>query len=229
MKTNKEKIDIPTSFARTLNKSDLTALSSDILELKLDSFLSNGVLKEIPVIRTMIALVKTGVSIQNVLFNKKLIVFLSQIHNTRAADRKKMIDKIDSSKKFRIRVGEKLLYLIDKSDDWTNSELIGRLFKLFIDKKINYEQFVVCAEIISRVSNQELGILKKSKDDEFSAYKLSTLATSGFFTVEFEQGDIHNEGDPPGVYSPQHTKLTVVDSDVYYKINSYGKIVRSIL
>ena len=51
------------SVLETIKDSDLSSLSQDYAELFIDSFIKDVVLKDIPVIKTIIALTKTGIGI----------------------------------------------------------------------------------------------------------------------------------------------------------------------
>jgi hypothetical protein len=66
---------------------------------------------------TVIGLGKTAMGIKESLFLKKIIYFISELENISATKRHEMFEKIDNSRKFRTKVGEKLLYIIDKCDD----------------------------------------------------------------------------------------------------------------
>lgn len=222
-------LNIQESFDQTLEESVLIEVGVDLSEIGLDSLLTDETIKEIPIIKTVFAFVKLGANIHDKLFLKKLLSFLQGLAKVDPKDRKKMITKIDDSKKYRVKVGEKLLYLIDKSNDWTNSNLVGKLFILFLEEKITIEEFITTAEIISRTSTIELNALKDDTVDDYAPDKLGSLSTSGLFEINFDEGSIRQEGEPYGTYSHQGPKLSIVDSGVYYKINKYGKIVRSIL
>lgn len=55
--------------------------------------------------------------------------------------RQKMISDIDSSQKYKIQVGEKLLYIIDKCDDYTKSGIVSLIFKAYIEEKSHVQIF----------------------------------------------------------------------------------------
>ena len=53
-----------------------------------------------------------------------LLKIAPEIKNISATKRRDMINKIDNSGKFRTKVGEKLLYIIDKCEDHEKSQII---------------------------------------------------------------------------------------------------------
>ena len=59
------KSKLESSLTDTLKNSQLSSVISDAGELSLDSILKDGLLKDIPVISSMLNLFKLGVSLQN--------------------------------------------------------------------------------------------------------------------------------------------------------------------
>nr|WP_199001365.1 hypothetical protein [Flavobacterium sp. ASV13] len=159
---------ISTSFSKTLKDSDLKDVTKEWSEVFLDSFLEDGVLKDIPLIGTLIGLGKTGIKINDTLFIKKLLYFISQINEIPAEERQKVISEIDDSKKYRIKIGEKLLYIIDRCDDHERAEVVGSLFGSFLSKKINYDQFLRCSLIIEKCMINDLLWFVKTDRKKFN-------------------------------------------------------------
>ncbi|MBS4068029.1 MAG: hypothetical protein KGZ62_05475, partial [Sulfurimonas sp.] len=67
-----------------------------------------------------------------------------------------MIDKIDNSKEFRTRVGEKLLYIIDRCEDHEKTQIVARLFAAFIHDRITYQDFLQASSIVERIMLDDL-------------------------------------------------------------------------
>ncbi|MDE1944537.1 MAG: hypothetical protein KGH97_03555, partial [Patescibacteria group bacterium] len=55
-------------------------LAIDYSEIGLDEFFDNGLLKEIPIVRSLAAIVRTGIAIRERFFIKKFVVFLRELH-----------------------------------------------------------------------------------------------------------------------------------------------------
>ncbi len=103
-------------------KSDhLENLTIDILESISDSVFYDGLLKDIPIVSIIYNLTKTGLNINDKLFLKKVLYFLSSLKDIPHKKRTEMFTKINDDKTYRIKVGEKLLYILDKSDDHEKS------------------------------------------------------------------------------------------------------------
>ncbi|WP_291117519.1 hypothetical protein [Empedobacter sp. UBA7248] len=153
------------SLELTLKDSELQNVSIDLFETLIDSILSEGILKDIPIIGTIVGLTKASINFKDRLFIKKLMYFISEIKEIDIEKRKKMISKIDSSEKIKIKVGEKLIYILDKCDDHIVSQYTGMLFKSFLNEKLQYEDFLRGVQIIQKIY---IGDLERFIDSEYS-------------------------------------------------------------
>lgn len=148
--------DLSNSFELTIKDTDLQDVTSEIAETFTDELLSEGVLKEIPIISTIIGLARVVFSLQETLLVKKLVYFISGIHDVDLAKRKRMISKIDDSQEYQIKVGEKLLYIIDKCEDHVSAIYHSQLFKAFLEEKITYLEFLRGSAVIQRIFIHDL-------------------------------------------------------------------------
>ncbi len=148
--------DISNSLELTLKDSDLQGITVGLAETLTDALLEDGILKDIPVISTIVGLGKAGFKIRDRLFLKKIISFISELKEIPINKRNEIITKIDNSKQCRIKIGEKLLYIIDKCDDYEKSQLMGRLFKAFLEEKIDYDCFLRCSVVVDKAMPEDL-------------------------------------------------------------------------
>src|SRR6266496_2194250 len=147
---------ISNSLEETIKDTDLQDVTIDLAETLADTLLNDGIIKDIPILATIIGLGKTGLNIKDRLFLKKIIYFISELKNIPAEKRNELITKIDSSGKYRIKVGEKLLYIIDKCEDHTTSQYVAILFSAFLNEEINYPDFLRGSTIIQKLLVQDL-------------------------------------------------------------------------
>lgn len=155
------------SFDETIKKTNLTKITTDLGEIGLDSILEDGVLKDIPILGTIVNIGKSSLNIKDRLFTKKIIYFLSEIENINSMDRNKIISKIDKSEKYNIKVGEKILYILDNCDDHEKAKYIGKFFKILIQKTIDYEEFLRFCSVIESVFLEDFKYFLKAEDKEF--------------------------------------------------------------
>ena len=182
----------------------------DVAEYSIDEVFNNEIIKQISIVKTVIGAMQTGINIHDRLFLKKIVAFLVGINHISEKQRKKVIDKINSSKKYRMKVGEKLLYIIDKCDDYINAENIAKLFSAMVKGDISYEQYLEASRIISRISMNELKLFMKSYDSSSLSYEAIKLLHTGLVFVDTEKPEVEivkhkpaDWDDPPEYYSSE--------------------------
>lgn len=186
--------EIEKSLNDTIVKSDLTDLAADYSEIVIDSFLSDGVLKDIPIINTLIGLSKTGLAINDYLFLKKILNFLVNIKDIPKKSRENMIAQIEKSEKYQKNVGEAILLIINKLDDLEKPKLIGKIFKAFINEKICYESFLRLSQSIEKVFLPDLSSLvdfSKGKNVDYASQ--NNLFNAGLL-LQTRTGDLRISG-----------------------------------
>lgn len=170
--------------------------------------MDEGVAKQIPIIGTVIGLGKTAVGIKESLFLKKIIYFISELNDISTEKRQEMINKIDISGKFKTRVGEKLLYIIDKCDDHEESQIVACLFSAFLSGSISYDEFLRASHVISQVIFDDLRWFVEEE------WKYRYGLRDDCLTVE-EAGNIASTGLVK-IISPE---VSVRDQESHRKIN----------
>lgn len=111
----------------------------DVGEFALDSMLEQGLLEEIPVMSWMVRLYRAGAGVKDVLFLKKLNLFLGELQTVNERERKQFIDSMNADPEQKQRVGETLLILLERLDDMEKPRLVARAFKRFMRQDIDLE------------------------------------------------------------------------------------------
>lgn len=229
------------SLEHTLKDSDLQNVTISLAEVFADSLMEEGIAKDIPIIGTILGLGKATIGIKESLFLKKIIYFISELKNVSATKRQEMIDKIDNSGNFRTKVGEKLLYIIDKCDDHEKSQIIARLFSAFLSEIISYDEFLRASHIIDQVIHEDLKWFVEGgweEDREKYKYLYDYPNEDGYFRIE-EVGNIATSGlveivSPEVMVRDQddwkmHDKYIVEGSELTVRITDIGQKIREIL
>ena len=129
--------EIEQAVKSTIRDSEFQSLTTDIAEVLIDSNMEDGILKDVPGLSILISAFKTTNNVKGALMAKKLVYFLTQLKDIPAKKRKALIDK--------------LLFIIDKCQDAEKAELVGKLFKAFLNEELNYEEFLRASESIERI------------------------------------------------------------------------------
>lgn len=228
------------SFSQTLKDSDLQNVSISLAEVFTDSLIEDGIAKDIPIIGTVIGLGKASVGIKEILFLKKIIYFISELKNISVTKRHELIDRIDNSGKFRTKVGEKLLYIIDKCEDYEKSQTIALLFSAFLSERISYDEFLRASHIVDQVILEDLKWFINSgwekedgwkyrdedREDHLALDEAGNISTSGLFELVSPDVMVRDQDDWKRASEPyivEGSELTVRISDIGRKIKDILK------
>ncbi len=137
-------------LVRTVASAKLADVVFDAAEVALDENLADGVLKELPIVGTVVKLVHAGQSISEALFVRKLLRFLTELQGVPTEERKKLLEEYpDSSEKQRV-LGENLLLALERLDDVEKPKILARFFTAYIRSEIDYMTFTRLARSLER-------------------------------------------------------------------------------
>jgi len=209
--------DYSKSLEETLKDSNLQNISVGLAETVLDSLVENGIVKDIPIIGSVVGIGKVALGVRERIFLKKIIYFISELKSIPAKKRKQIVDNINNSGRFRTKVGEKLLFIIDRCEDYEKSQLIARMFAAFINQKISYGEFLRSASIIDRIILEDLIWFINQSFDDFMFEEAGELINVGL--VNFDIRD-QQELD---FKLPSKYELSANTTDIGYKIKEILK------
>ncbi len=157
---------ITSSMTDTLKKSDLTIIAANFSELALDSLLGAGedLLKKAPIFGTIVNLIKAGYSIRDHIFIKKLYSFLSALNDIEPEIREEAIKRLEADPKYSKKVGENLIILLERLDDYEKPKLLANVFKAYCNKKISILEMQRLNYAVDRVMTCDLPEMKTFLD-----------------------------------------------------------------
>lgn len=131
---NPDKESLGESLIESVGSCGLTEIAEEVADVALDSALDDGLLKDVPVFGWLAKGYSTYRSITDRMLLKKLALFLSGVSEASESDRGKFRSDLNNDPKFRKRVGENLLLLIDRHERLEKSYLLGKLMAKVIEK-----------------------------------------------------------------------------------------------
>jgi len=228
------------SLEHTLKDSDLHNVTISLAEVFTDSLMEDSVAKDIPIIGTVIGLGKAAIGIKESLFLKKVIYFISELSDISAVKRQEMINNINKSGKFRTKVGEKLLFIIDRCDDHEKSQIIARLFSAFLLELFSYEEFLRASHIVDQLMNDDLKWFVESGWEKEESWKhndhfdyedgylkideVGNIATSGLVEIISPEIRVEDQWDRKA-----QDKYIVEGSELSVRITDIGKKIKEVL
>lgn len=119
----------------------LEGIAIDLSEIILDQLTgANGVVKDIPIIGSIVKTIKLGLTVKDVIFLKKLGDFLCNLKDIPTDKRIDLIEKLEKDSKSKANAGEKIILLLDRVDDFEKPKFIANAFKSYLNSKISYSQ-----------------------------------------------------------------------------------------
>lgn len=159
--------NINVSFSEAIRSSEMKGVSIEFAENMLDSIMKDGIVKELPIIGTLLGINNLALSIKDKIFLKKIIYFLNGINHISVSKRQEMIDLVNNSSIQKVKVGEKLIYILDKCEDHISAKYLAQLFCAFLETKLSYQEFLRGARIIQNIFLQDLEDFLDGSDSKF--------------------------------------------------------------
>ena len=156
--------EIENPLLESLKESELKGITIDLLEGGLDDFIvgitKSDTLREIPVLKTIVAALKAGMSYNDKILVKKMASFLYELRDSSPEERRKMISDLENVG-YSNKVGEKLLLILDKADDMKKPKLLGIVFKKYLEGKIDIETLLRISNGVTKIDIIDLEELKR--------------------------------------------------------------------
>jgi hypothetical protein len=214
----KEQIEI------IVNSKDLKEITSDILEKVLDNQISDEVLKEIPVVKTLVAIKNVYTTYTDRIFIKKTMNVLLELGQVNWKQRVELTRELDDNECSGI---EKILMAINQLETIKKCKVFGKLCKLKALDKLDVDTFSRLTKLIQDSYLDDLKLItsfvsqkerKKWKIQEEDYYPLISLGL--IYQEQSEQNPIERAHQYTG-YEPEF-KGGEIEFD--YKLSMLGQL-----
>lgn len=138
------------SFNLTIWRSGLSEITEESTEIAIDSFIKNGVAKELPIVKYVVGGINIVRNIREWSFLKKILLFLSELKSIDIETRREFEKQLDNDPKVKRKVGEAVIMLLEKHENYEKSTILGKIFNAYIKHDITYEMFLQMAHIIDK-------------------------------------------------------------------------------
>lgn len=128
------------SLMDTISMSDLPDALRDFGEECIDQFLEEGIVKEIPILKSVGAISKSVGAIKDYLFMKKLVIFLFSMNEMSEEDKRSLMDRLNKDAKSAAYVGEMLIELLSRLDNADKSLMIAKALKAYASGYFDFIQ-----------------------------------------------------------------------------------------
>ena len=161
---------IAPSFIDSIDPSLLDTLT-EISEAGLDLLVNAGALDRIPIIKTLVGITKTAMSVHEANLMRQTATFLKALLTGGLDDRawEEHTRKLRDDPKTAAKELGFVLALVDRNVDATRSEMHGRLYGALISRSISWDEFVDMSEVASRCMVSDLAMLQQIHSGEIDA------------------------------------------------------------
>lgn len=185
-------------------------LSIDYAEVAIDALLQEGLLNEIPLVKTIVAFSKMGIAIKDLHFSRKVLTFLREFHNG-SIDGERLESfrrRIEEDFTYRGKVTNHILILLDRIISEYKAKIIAKLFRSYVNSQYDWDTFVDLSisidsmlirdfKVIHRLyseQNIKIEMLAGKNDDKYIYLaSIESLKTIGF--IRFEELTWESIGD----------------------------------
>jgi hypothetical protein len=143
--------DLPGELIGAIVDPSAINAASALAEVGIDALLDDGLLRDIPVVGTLVSLARTGIALRDRIFAKKIARFLLQLNEVHAAERGQFHEELTRDPKRAKVLGETLIVLLDRIDDVEKARLLAQSFAALLQKKISETDFHRLCRAVDRI------------------------------------------------------------------------------
>ena len=132
-------------ISEIVQSKDLREITLDLVEKVLDSQITDDLLREVPIVKSIVAVKNIYTSYSDRIFIKKAMAVLLELSEVTASDRQKLVEELSDEDQ---NGTEKILMAIDKLDSIRKCKVYGRLCKLRALGKISINGFLRLSKVI---------------------------------------------------------------------------------
>jgi hypothetical protein len=204
---HQDNANVGTSLVESLWSSSAGDIAAEAAEIALDAVLDEGLLEKVPVFGWLVKGYSVVMSVRDRVFLKKVANFLSGMRGVSEEERGQFRDKISADPHFAKKVGEALILLLERHEDFEKSLILGKVFAGYMKGTINYETFAKLANVIDRafiidLKNLEIYYSKLNSYDSSLGKPFVEFLDDATCQSLYNAGLIRNEGYYEDIYHP---------------------------
>lgn len=144
----------------------------DLAESSIDQLIESQVLSEIPIVKSVLAIVKIGSNIRERHLLKNALAFVISFNNSTNDPeiKNRILELLEDSKKREKELGRVML-LLDRQLDIEKSKILASFYTHFLLKRINWDKFCELTDALDRVFINDINslILAYKTSDKYVA------------------------------------------------------------
>jgi len=203
----------------------------DYAEIGLDAFVSDEILKEIPIVKTVVGVVKSGLKVKEIFFTKKILTFLKEFHSGKLPMDKfdKFQEEFTTDEKYRAKVMEQIMVFNDTFLQIEKSKVFANLFAAHLNEAYGWDDFVNLSFCLNQMNMSGVSLFDDMAEFKTPFYgalyddaklRYPLISNSGTISIWGNHLDI----TPYGLYMYHYGIKGKVDEDIR---EAYPTILKS--
>jgi len=143
--------DLPGELVDAIADPSAIDAAVSLAEAGFDALLDDGLLRDLPVVGTLVSLARAGIALRDRIFAKKVARFLLEVSEVPEDERRTFQEELGSNPGKRKALGETLIVLLDRIDDFEKARLLAKSFVALLQKRISEVEFHRICRAIDRV------------------------------------------------------------------------------
>lgn len=144
--------------ASVLRLPEFSAVAQDLVEAGLDAFVDNAAVDAIPIVASVKALVRGAIGYREAWLSKKLVALLYGVGQVKERDLQRWRKRLEAEPDLQ-QTGERVLAVVDRVTSTWKAELIGHLFRLYLDGRCDRAAFLQASEMVDDALTDDLRYL----------------------------------------------------------------------
>ena len=148
------------AFRQSIFNDSLADGVANIAEVGIDSIMSDGLLKDIPIVNLLLNASRTFKAIHERNLLKNTALFLDTVNSQKIDDKKVQAykKKLLNEKTAERELG-RVIVLLDQYVDNIKAQMLGRLFCQYIDRDYSWDKFCELSDILNRLFLDDMPFL----------------------------------------------------------------------
>lgn len=163
-------------FAQALFSTELTDIAVDFAELGVDSLFDNPVLKEIPLVKTAVSILKLSVSIKERFEIKKQLAFIQQVNsgvaNIEAVNKRQ--NACQSGEKWYYEEAELSVVYLSHHTRLEKVKIQAELYLDYINGVLDADKYLECLDVLDSLMLSDVPILLEICEEQADFSKSPT-------------------------------------------------------
>lgn len=143
--------------------SDICDIVGDLAEVGLDAIMEDGILKDIPILSTVVGLYRIGHTIRERHEIKQLALFVAELNRgcIDESKRKQLIEKLNSDTRKSKQEMEYILVVLDSYLEYEKPQMLARLFIACSQETITWAEFAEYASMVKQLIPGDVKLLEE--------------------------------------------------------------------